>query len=268
LRYRAKTNSSNQIFPVTFSFANRTTKKYKMKKLPVLLSLLLCAPVLFAQNTTIHDANAQVRNVGSFHAIEVSNGIRLILKQGNTDAVAVSASSTDLISKIKTEVSNGKLKIYFDHSGWKNWSLKGKELKAYVTIRNIDELEANSGANATTDGNISTTDMKISLSSGADFDGQVTASKLWIDQSSGSDMDIKGKVGYVEIKTSSGSDFNGYDLVSETCKADASSGSDIEITVNKELQAEASSGGDVNYKGNASITNISNSSGGRIKKQS
>ncbi len=43
---------------------------------------------------------------------------------------------------------------------------------------------------------------------------------------------------------------------------------DIEITVNKELQAEASSGGDVNYKGNASITNVSNSSGGRIKKQS
>ncbi len=48
--------------------------------------------------------NAQVRNVGSFHAVEVSNGIHLILKQGNTDAVAVSASSPDLISKIKTEV--------------------------------------------------------------------------------------------------------------------------------------------------------------------
>ena len=95
-----------------------------MKKLPILLTLLLCASVLFAQNTAIHDANAQIRNVGSFHAIEVSNGIHLILKQGNTDAVAVSASSTDLISKIKTEVFNGTLKIYFDHSMWKNWNSK------------------------------------------------------------------------------------------------------------------------------------------------
>jgi hypothetical protein len=240
-----------------------------MKKLSALLTLLLlCASVLFAQNTTIHDDHAQVRNVGSFHAVQVSNGIHLILKQGNTDAVAVSASSPDYISRIRTEVSNGELKIYFDNKGWKNWTLKGKELKAYVTIKNIDGLEANSGADATTDGNINTTEMKITLSSGADFDGQITASKLWIDQSSGSDMDIKGKVGNVEIKTSSGSDFNGYDLVSETCKADASSGSDIEITVNKELQAEASSGGGINYKGNASITQISNSSGGRIKKQS
>ena len=145
---------------------------------------------------------------------------------------------------------------------------KGKELKAYVTIKDIDALEANSGAEVTTDGNINASDIKITLSSGADFDGQVTASKLWVDQSSGSDMDIKGKVGYIEIKTSSGSDFKGYDLVSETCKADASSGSGIEITVNKDLQAEASSGGDVNYKGNASISHVSNSSGGRIKKQS
>ena len=238
-----------------------------MKKIPVLFTLLLCASVLFAQNTTIHDANAQVRNVGNFHAVEVSNGIRLILKQGSTDAVAVSASSSDLISKIKTEVSNGRLKIYFDHSFLKNWNSKGKELKAYVTIRNIDALEANSGADATTDGNINTTDMKISLSSGAGFDGQITASKLWIDQSSGSDMDIKGKVGYVEIKTSSGSDFNGYELISENCIADASSGSDIEITVNKALQAQASSGGGINYKGNGVITSVSNNSGGRVKKQ-
>ena len=72
----------------------------------------------------------------------------------------------------------------------------------------------------------------------------------------------------MKITTSSGSDFNGYDLVSETCKADASSGSDIEITVNKELQAEASSGGGINYKGNGVVTNVSNSSGGKIKKQS
>ena len=239
-----------------------------MKKIPVLLTLLLCASVLSAQNTTIHDDNAQVRNVGSFHAVKVSNGIHLYLKQGSTDAVAVSASSQDIISRIKTVVENGELKIYFDNRDWTHWNLKGKQLKAYVTIRNIDGLEVNSGADATTDGNINTDNMKITLSSGADFNGQITASKLWIDQSSGSDMDIKGKVSYVEIKTSSGSDFNGYDLISETCAAEASSGSGIEITVNKNLKASASSGGDIHYKGDASISEISNSSGGRIKKQS
>jgi len=238
-----------------------------MKKSFLALPLLLCGFMAFAQDKVVYDANAEIRNVSSFHAVEVSNGINLILKQGNTDAVAVSASSTDVIKRIKTEVVNGKLKIYFDHQGWHDWS-SHKNMKAYVTIRNIDELEANSGADATTDGNINADNLKISLSSGADFDGSVTATKLRVDQSSGSDMEIKGKVQDIDIETSSGSDFNGYNLVSEKCSAHASSGSDIEITVNKELQAEASSGGDISYKGNASITNVSNSSGGKIKKQS
>lgn len=238
-----------------------------MKKAIIILSLLLCCSVLLAQNKIVYDANAQVRPISSFHAIEVSTGINLILKQGNSDAVAVSASSAEFISRIKTVVENGKLKIYFDNEGHKNWNSAKKNLKAYVTCKNIDALEANSGADATTDGNFKASDLKITLSSGADFDGELTASKLWINQSSGSDMEIKGKVDYIEIKTSSGSDFKGYDLISETCKADASSGSEIEITVNKELQAEASSGGDINYKGSATATSVSNSSGGRIKKQ-
>ncbi len=239
-----------------------------MKKISFLLSLLLTANCLFAQDKIVYDNNAQVRNVGSFHAIEVSSGINLILKQGNTTAVAVSASSDDIVARIKTEVENGKLKIYFDRDGWKNWNNKGAKLKAYVTIKDIDALEVNSGADAITDGNINADNLKITLSSGAGFDGEVTASALKVDQSSGSDMKIKGKVSSVDVRTSSGADFKGYDLVSETCKADASSGSGIEITVNKALDAQASSGGDVDYKGNASVTNASNSSGGRIKKQS
>jgi hypothetical protein len=238
-----------------------------MKKLFLSLPLMMCGFLLFAQDKIVYDPNAEIRNVSSFHAVEVSNGINLILKQGNTDAVAVSASSTDIIKRIKTEVVNAKLKIYFEHEGWKDWG-GHKNMKAYVTIKNIDELEANSGADATTDGNINANNLRITLSSGADFDGTVTATKLRVDQSSGSDMDIKGKVQDLDIETSSGSDFNGYGLVSETCSAHASSGSDIEVTVNKELQAEASSGGDISYKGSASITNVSNSSGGKIKKQS
>lgn len=239
-----------------------------MKKLLVLATLLLCATVPFAQNTTVHDDNAQVRNVGSFHAIEVSNGIHLYLKQGNTNAVAVSASSQELVSRIKTEVENGELKIYFDNDGSRRWNLKNKELKAYVTCTNIDGLEANSGADAETDGNINASNLKITLSSGANFNGEITASKLSINQSSGSQSNIKGKVGDVDIRTNSGSQLSGYNLITDNCKADASSGSDIEITVNKTLDASASSGGGIDYKGSTSITNISNSSGGRIKKQS
>src|SRR5258707_542736 len=99
-----------------------------MKKLIVLLSFLFSVTFLKAQNTVVHDANAEARSAGSFHAIEVSNGIKLIMKQGSEDAVAVSAASPDIRNRIKTVVENGKLKIYFDNDGWKDRSNKG-ELK-------------------------------------------------------------------------------------------------------------------------------------------
>ena len=238
-----------------------------MKRLIVFLPFLISVVFLSAQSTVVHDNHAEKRNVSSFHSIQVSTGINLVIKQGNEEAVAVSGATPEITARIKTEVENGKLKIYFDNHGWKESSIK-KELKAYVSFKMLDALEANSGADASTDGNINVSDLNISLSSGAGFNGTVTASKLDIDQSSGSNMTIKGKVSDLKITTSSGADFNGYDLASETCKANASSGSDIEITVNKELQADASSGGGINYKGNGSVTNVSNSSGGRIKKQS
>ena len=238
-----------------------------MKKIVLLLCVLSTVVFTNAQSTVIRDANAETRNITSFHALEVSNGINLVINQGSTEAVAVSASSPEIRSRIKTVVSNGTLKIYFDNEGHNNWSIK-KELKAYVSFKNLDGLDANSGADVKTDGNINVNSLKIGLSSGADFKGTVTAAQLSVDQSSGSDMEISGKVGDLKVSASSGSDFDGYELVAEKCKAHASSGSDIEITVNKELDAEANSGGDIGYKGNAVITNVSNSSGGKIKKQS
>jgi len=110
--------------------------------------------------------------------------------------------------------------------------------------------------------------LKIVLSSGAGFNGEVNVEKLLINQSSGSQCSIKGKAENADIKTSSGAQLDGYELLSENCKADASSGSGIKITVTKALDATASSGGGIDYKGNAAISSVSNSSGGRIKKQS
>lgn len=237
-----------------------------MKKLFVFLPLLFSVVFSFSQNTIVHDDHAQVRNVGSFHAIEVSNGIHLIIKQGTESAVAVSAASPELTDRIRTEIEDGKLKIYFYSKGLVGWEGK-KDLKAYVSFKDLDKLEANSGADASIDGSISVNDLAITLSSGADFDGNVSIQQLNIDQSSGADMNISGKANSLDITVSSGADFNGYDLAAENCKANASSGGNIKITVNKTLEADASSGGGIDYKGNGVITSVSNSSGGRVKKQ-
>ncbi|HEY4151062.1 MAG TPA: head GIN domain-containing protein [Chitinophagaceae bacterium] len=236
----------------------------------ILFLLLAALPLaLAAQDKVINDPDAQARVVGPFHAIKVSTGIQLIIKQGATDAVAVSASDKETRDHIKTEVVNGVLKIYFDIDFWSEIkTFKNRKLKAYVSLKEIDGFSGSSGSNTTVDGSISAGRLTIDLSSGAYFKGDIKANNLSVSQGSGSHGDMSGQAQALTVKTHSGAHFAGYGIASSECNADAHSGGKIEITVNKELVAEASSGGGIFYKGVGLITHVSTSSGGRIKRDS
>jgi hypothetical protein len=239
-----------------------------MKKIVVLTFSLLLAVAGITQKQ-VNDANAQVREVKNFHAIRVSTGIELQLSQGGTEAVAVSASDAEFRNRIKTEVQNGVLRIYYDSDFLKDLSRsKNKKLKAYVSFINLDGIDASSGASVNVDGSLKVSTLNLDVSSGATFHGRVEANTMKVDQSSGAVINISGAVNSLNVDGSSGSIFRGYDLAVNNCEAESSSGSGVQITVNKELSAEASSGGYVSYKGNGVIRNIRTGSGGSVNRKS
>lgn len=236
-----------------------------MKKLFSLFALIAFAITSIAQKT-VNDPNAEKRNASGFHAIEVSGGIDLYLSQGS-EAVAVSASKTEYREKIMTKVENGVLKIWYD---WKNglkvdWS--NRKLKAYVSFKNLDRLVTSGGSDVDVDGSINVSKLDMEISGGSDFSGKVDISEMKVTASGGSDVSISGKTTRLTINASGGSDFSGYGLSADVCDVEASGGSDVYITVNKELSAHASGGSDVFYKGNGLIRDIKTSSSS-IKKVS
>jgi hypothetical protein len=236
-----------------------------MKKLILLAALFL---VLDAEaQKTIHDNNAVTRPAKNFHAIDMSGGVDLYLTQSNEETVAVSASDPEYRDKIRVEVVNGVLKIYYDKEGsWGvNWG--NRKLKAYVSVKNIDALSASGGADVLIEGELKVSDLKMHLSGGSDFKGTVKAQSISISASGGSDVDIAGKTEKVDIVASGGSDVNGYELNSEFCNVSSSGGSDVHITVQKEIKGTASGGSDIYYKGNAS-SSASKSGGSGIKRVS
>jgi hypothetical protein len=236
-----------------------------MKKL--LFSLLVTGLVTTASaQKTINDANAEKRNVSTFHAIEVSGGIDLYLSQGE-EAVAVSASKNEYRARIKTEVKGGVLKIWYEWNSNLRFDWSNHKLKAYVSFKDIDRLEGSGGSDISIDGSIKVAKLVMEVSGGSDFDGKVETEELKIHASGGSDVDISGKAARLTIDASGGSDFKGYDLASDICNVEASGGSDIHVTVNKELSANASGGSDVYYKGTGMIRDLK-TSGSSIKKVS
>jgi len=237
-----------------------------MKKLLVLLVSLISLSA-FAQDTkVINDANATARNVGgSFTAINVSSGVELYLTQGNEESVAVSASEQKYLDRLKTELVNGTLKIYFDNKGM-TWKSGTRKLKAYVSFKTLARLDVSSGSAVSVSGSIQSDKLDMDVSSGAQFTGTIHVKELNADVSSGAGIKVSGDAGKLKVDVSSGADFKGYDFAVDYCNASASSGAAVHITINKELSAKASSGGDIKYKGEGLIRDIKTSSGGAVKK--
>lgn len=240
-----------------------------MKKL---LSYLLASVLVvsaIAQDKVIYDANVEKRTVTSFHSIKVSEGIQLLMKQGAEEALAISAEKPEYANAVKTEVVNGELRISIKQDmtkWWKQLKSKGVQVKAYVSFKDIDHLNISSGVKATIDGRLSGNKLTVDLSSGAFLTGELAVTTLEMDLNSGAKSTIKGRVENLSIETSSGAHFNGYDLTATTAKADASSGGKVEISVSKDLDATASSGGAITYKGAGGISNVSTSSGGKVRR--
>ena len=239
-----------------------------MKKIFPFLFFILTACTVTAQKV-INDPNAEKRNVSGYHAISVSSGIDLYLSQG-TESVVISASETKYRDRIRTEVKNGVLTIRYESNSnlHIDWGNNDRKMKAYVSFKELDKVTASGGSDVDVDGTIKVNSLSLDLSGGSDFDGRVETDQLKVEASGGSDAKISGTAKSLDIDASGGSDFKGYDLVTDVCDLSASGGSDVYITVNKELSADASGGSDVYYKGNGTVRELKSSGSSSIKKTS
>src|SRR5882724_4554367 len=96
--------------------------------------IVLIALLLFggANAQQVNDPNAESREAKNYHGIDVSSAFDVYLTQSNTEAVAVSASETKYRDRIKVEVKDGILHVWYDSEG--KWGMGNKKLKAYISF--------------------------------------------------------------------------------------------------------------------------------------
>lgn len=239
-----------------------------MKKIFLLFALIFSLGAVFAQGPSIfNDPDARSRNLGGpFHAIDVSDGIELFLVAGTTDQLAVSLADQSYDDKFKTEVVDGVLKIYYKRDQMKIPKGRKLNLKAYVSCKNLDQLEASAGSSVHLPEGITVPKLSVKLTSGALMEGRVDIGDLRIVQNSGSVIQITGKSGSADLDLSSGATFKSPDFSTRACTAEASSGARIRIGIQDELVAKATSGGSIHYNGTGVIKDIKVNSGGVVKK--
>ncbi len=236
-----------------------------MKRIYLLLALALSTSAVFAQKT-INDPNAVVRDIKGFTAIKASSSFDIYITQGTEEGMAVSAADPKYVDGIKTEVTGGVLRLWYDGGKMKGWNTGKMKLKAYISLKEINKLDVSGACDVYIEGGLKLNDLKIVLSGASDIKGKLDIQKLDIDLSGASDMTVSGSAGQLKIESSGASDFKGYNLMTEFCEARASGASDIKITVNKELKVQASGASDVDYKGEAVIRDLKTSGASSVSK--
>lgn len=237
-----------------------------MKKIIVVCIFWLMQFTALAQDQLVVDANASVRELqGAFNKIKISGSIKVILNQSADVALAVSASEEKYKASLKTVVENNTLKIYWD--GASNWSNKNRQLTVYVSFKELTEINASGASDIIVVGVLSSDKLQINLSGATNMKADINATQFTIELSGASEARLKGKASVLNVNCSGASDMNAYELSAESCNATASGASDLNITVNKEINAEASGASHIYYKGNAAVTNIKASGVSKVSKK-
>ena len=236
---------------------NSFNRQSYVTKPSILLLMFFLNINCFAQKQLVVDENAQPRSVEkSFNAIKVSGGIDIYLSQSNEESLAVSSTDEKLINNIKTIVEGNTLKIFYE--GEKKW-MRNRKMVVYISFIRLEKLEALGASDVTVTGTIKVPSLKVILSGASDFKGDVSVTSLDMHLSGASDVTISGDATSFSIQSSGASDVKGFDLTTDICTADVSGASDINVTVNKELNASASGASNIYYHGAGVVKSVQSS---------
>lgn len=228
-----------------------------MKALPFLL-------ILFTANLNTADRDwKKDRAVSGFSGLSVNSGIDVYLTQGGSEKLTFDVKGVDE-EDVKSEVRNGVLKLYIDRRGmnW-NWG-RNTYVKAYVTFRQLNDLQASGGADVVGQGRLSFNDLNVDAGGGSDVTLALKADKLNASASGGADLKLDGSAQTLNANSSGGSDLDARNLTVAVCNANSSGGSDVYVNATRELSMKASGGSDIYYYGSAKVVAKSESGGSDI----
>lgn len=237
---------------------------------------------LTSDNTSSY-LNGDNRNVSKFSKIDASVGVNVTFKQENTRSVKVIADA-DKLQYVITKVEDGVLKIYVDNRGIRN--LRFKNLNVNVSAPNINAIKTSSGSVFTAVNPIRESSLAIEAESGSDIKGtfnvdQATSvavnsgsvldvdlktPKLALDISSGASINLSGEADSAVIDISSGASCKADDLKITTAVVESTSGASLSILVTDKLKVSVSSGADVKLRGNPELdAKVDKISGGSLR---
>jgi hypothetical protein len=228
------------------------------------------------------------RDLNSFVAVAVQDGLDLELTQGDENSMIIEADE-NIIDNIIAEVNEGILKIYC-----KPHIMKAKKRKIYLTFKELNGIKASGGSDVYAGSTITSDKFEVVLSGGSDLDklilktgnfkgdigggsdaviafesvqdvifevtggsdvelSNVSGETFELRLGGGSDAIINGNVNRSIIRASGGSDIDAYGFTVNDCEVYLSGASEASISVNSTLDLTLGGASNFYCKGNPKI---------------
>jgi hypothetical protein len=126
-------------------------------------------------------------NVSDFKGIDVSSGFDVILIQGSSESLTLTAQE-NLFEYITAKVENGTLKIYT-----RNNLRSTQPMKARITFKEISNLKVSGGGDIDGETPLNVVALDVNISGGGDFSSAINTEELKYSISGGGDTKIDGK---------------------------------------------------------------------------
>ena len=193
------------------------------------------------------------RNITAFNILDVSVASKV--KVHIDAAAAPSLQITgypNITALIKTEVVNGKLKIYYPESF--NINSDG-DIMIQITAPSMAGLDLSGAVDATIDGPLSATNFNIDISGACKVTmAEITAANLTTDISGSGKININGgSVQKCIYDVSGASTIKAFPLQCTEAVADVSGVGNIELTASQKLKVDISGASKVYYKGHPEV---------------
>lgn len=222
--------------------------------------------VAFVAMTMVSCAMAQeteTRNLGHFSEVHSGGSWEVILEEGNTEEVRIEARGVEL-SKVKTEIDGGTLKLGLERGNYRNVNLK-----FYVTYTTLEGLKCSGSGEIIVKSDVISEEFNLGLSGSGDIIMRnLRADELDASISGSAKIKIDGgAIGEASISQSGSGDFDAEDLTIEELDVRKSGSGDTYVGDLGEISVRSSGSGDIVYSGSPRMGDIKVSGSSSIRKR-
>lgn len=220
------------------------------------LAFVLAASVSFAQITR------KTLELPEFKSIYVNSNYTVYLKQTNKQEVSVEAE-TEIFSVSDIKVENGILMINIERKpDSPNKSLWAKiddikvnpTMKLYVSMRNINELQVNSGGRIISENSLSAGDLLLAVNGSGSMDVDIKGEAVTAEVAGSGSLALRGYATSVNALVSGPGTINGFNCPFETAKVKVAGTGTAELNVTNTIDALVLGSGLVKHRGNTRST--------------